>query len=332
INPTYIPLSGCVVSVKRDDGIIINFLENEPGKYRMEDDPDFLISGKQYSLYLRTNDGKEYESSYELMHPSMPIDSLYFNLDQKSGNNPEDIINGISFQADFTVDKNMGEYVRWQLTETYEFHNPLHVGYIYGLDRHRIPLPDTSSWRTCWITNDLTEYYTQSLRLLKNGEYFGKRLNFVSNETQRLNHGYSLLVKQYTISKNAFIYWNDLKENSEALGGLFNKQPSILYSNICNIDDEEELVIGYFSVSSASEKRIFAQDIQGLELDDFKYYCFPSMGMPPNLAYVPDNRLPMYFSWGYYELEGKWFFGTTKGYCLDCRKYDNSTHIKPSYW
>ena len=62
-------------------------------------------------------------------------------------------------------------------------------------------------------------------------------LNFVSNMPQRLHHKYSLLVRQLSMSPEAYRFWNDIANNVQSNGGLFDKQPSVSYSNICNTDD-----------------------------------------------------------------------------------------------
>ncbi len=92
-------------------------------------------------------------------------------------------------------------------------------------------------------------------------------LNFVSSETRRLHYRYSLLVRQMALSKKAFWYWDELAKNLQSKGNLFDTQPSLTPSNICNVNDEDELVIGYFSISGATEKRIFVEDIPDLEVN-----------------------------------------------------------------
>ncbi len=58
---------------------------------------------------------------------------------------PDVIVDGIRFYIDFQVDADSSEFMRWELVETYEFHNPDYEGFIYSFDRVLKPLPD--SWR-----------------------------------------------------------------------------------------------------------------------------------------------------------------------------------------
>jgi len=63
------------------------------------------------------------------IHSAMQIDSIYYKVETIYNEDPDDGIQGIRFKMDFTADKNRGEYLRWKLVETYEFHNPGHEGF-----------------------------------------------------------------------------------------------------------------------------------------------------------------------------------------------------------
>lgn len=329
LSPDYQPKTGCVVRVEREDGDVLLFEEGRQGTYRAAPGSGFMVHGSRYRLVIADPQGNEYCSDYEALHPPLPIDSVYFRRETRysvTGEGRE----GIRFYTDFTVDKTAGEYVRWEMTETYEFHNPDHKAYIYDLDREIKPLHDSLTWRTCWITNQLPTIYTLNLAMLREGIFREKQLNFVSREPQRLHHRYSLLVKQYTLTPAAYGYWNKLKENTQSQGNLFDKQPAILYSNICNRDDPGEKVIGFFSVSGMSEHRIFVEDIPGLELPDNEMFCFPLPEIPPHLNYLPPSDLPLYFTRAGHD--GVITFGLTEKHCIDCREYEGSTHIMPDFW
>ena len=154
-------------------------------------------------------------------------------------------------------------------------------------------------------------------------------LNFVSNATRRLHYRYSLLVRQMAMSREAFLYWDELGKNIQSQGNLFDKQPALTPGNICNVEDNSEVVIGYFSISGLEEARTFVEDVPGLKIIKDPYYCAP--GAPPAfLNFMPDQYLPVYTAAGLYD--GRWTFGEVHKYCVDCRDYKGSTHIKPDFW
>ena len=145
---------------------------------------------------------------------------------------------------------------------------------------------------------------------------------------QKLHHKYSLLVKQHSIGEAAFRYWNELKKNSQEQGWLFDKQPALLRSNICNLNDETERVLGFFSMSGVVEKRAFAENVPGLDTSPYRWYCYPSDKGPRGP--VSEDDLPIYFAAAW--LNGESVFSDVNKHCVDCRAYKNSSHIKPDFW
>jgi len=243
LKPASSPEEYCFAYIERDDGWIAYFAETEPGYYVLEADSGYLSPGLEYRLNVETPSGDTYQSSFEKMHASMEIDSVYFNLETILGENDNVRSDGIRFFVDFNINKEAGTYLLWRLTETYEFHNPNYRGFVYGKDRRMRELLPEESWRTCWISSVLPDFYTLSATPFSNGLYRAKDLNFVSNQPQYLFHIYSLLVHQYTLSEGAYVYWRKLKDNSTALGGLFSRQPELINSNIRNTNNDSEKVI-----------------------------------------------------------------------------------------
>ncbi len=73
-------------------------------------------------------------------------------------------------------------------------------------------------------------------------------------------------MKQYSLGEEAFHYWNELKKTSQEQGFLFDRQPALLKSNIHNVNDESEIVLGFFTMAGVVEKRAFAVNLEGLDL------------------------------------------------------------------
>lgn len=330
ISPSFDPLSGSYTEVIREDGEIRNFSESEPGYYEAFLDESFLKTGASYMLHVSTPDGKDYESGFDKLRPVPAIDSLYYEVEHNSYASESDSMSGVRFFLDFTYDDEEYEYIRWDLTETYEFHNPDLEGFILDVDFTMKELPDTSNYRICYITNELSTIHSMALDILDFGIYIKKPFTFVPNiqQEQKLHHKYSLLVKQYSLGEEAFHYWNELKKTSQEQGFLFDRQPALLKSNIHNVNDESEIILGFFSMAGVVEKRAFAIQPESLDLSSYKWYCFPVPGGPGGP--LSEEDLPMYFARGW--MDGEPSFGQVNKHCVDCRDYKNSTHIKPDYW
>ncbi len=200
---------------------------------------------------------------------------------------------------------------------------------IYDVDRRIKDIPDSLSWRTCWITLESPVIYTKDLANVEGNLYRKMPLNYVTNETWHLHYRYSLLVRQYALTWNAFHYWNELGKNLQSQGELFDIQPALTPGNICNVNDDEELVIGYFSLAGASEKRIFVDNVPDLDKHIDPKYCMPGQ-MPRFISRFPVNYLPVYIATGY--VDGYRKTGEIHKKCADCREYRGSSHIRPEFW
>jgi len=338
--PSFDPVSGSLAEVIREDGEVMVFSESEPGYYKAILDESFLQTGSSYMVHVITPDENEYESAFDKLRPVPAIDSLYYEVETNSFASESDTISGIRFYLDFTYDNEDYEYIRWDLTETYEFHNSVDLEYYFlDLDHVLKPVPDTSIYQICYITNELLQIHSMSLGSLDFGYYIKKPFSFVPNDEQeqKLHHKYSLLVKQYSLGEEAFYYWNELKKNSQEQGWLFDRQPALLESNIRNVNDENEFVLGFFSMAGMVEKRAFAIKPDGLDLKPYKNQCYPR-----DIEFDPTE--PIYWRVGYkypYDPAPLYFTKPRESVfplrrmnkaCVDCREYKNSTDIPPDFW
>lgn len=328
-NTSAVPVSSCYVEVERADGEVRVFEESEPGSYQCDLDGPFLQTGSDYRLSILTSEGKRYESEYEMIHPASEIKDVYYEIETQGTYDPEVSDQGLRFYIDFEIEKDSGRYLRWGLEETFEVHNPDYKTSMYGTDRRWYELNSSNKWLTCWLERDIYEIYTMDLANVSGDIYKKFPLNFVSASTWELRERFSLLVRQYSHSEDAYWYWNELAKNAQTNGGLFDTQPALTPSNICNLEDPEEIIIGYFSISGVSEKRIFVGVVPGLEVYRDPDYCSP--GTPVGFLWrYPEENLPLYIANA--SVMGVYKSGEVKDECVDCREYKGSTSSKPEFW
>lgn len=323
------PVMECYVQIEREDGVTINLEESQPGEYSSFLNEEFLSTGAAYRLIIITPEGDKYESEFERIHPPSDITSVYFIKEDHPTSDPAVIEEGIQFYIDFEIEKDSGRFLRWQLNETYELHNPDYETRKYSVDREWSDLAASDKWLTCWITQDIPEIITLDLGNVEGSVYQKMPLNFVSSQTKRLQQRYSLLVRQLALSEKSFWYWNELGKNVQSKGGLFDTQPALTPSNICKVDEEDELIIGFFSISGATETRIFVDDVPDLNVYSDPYYCAPGI-FPMFLWRYPSDKLPLYVAAA--TINGILEDGEVRDECVDCRKKRGSTHIKPDFW
>jgi len=327
--PRFEPEMDCFVLLSREDGESMEFRISElPGHYTADLDADFLSTGLQYQLQVITGDGKEYLSDFDQIRPVPAIDSIYYKVESRQINGDEGAVTGIRFYVDFTYDNEDYEFIRWDLTETYEFHNPDMEAWVYYSRWRNGPLEGEDNPKVCYLTHPIPSVHSISTKHLDPGT-FTRAFDFIPYDKldQRLIYKYSLLVKQYSVGSEGFHYWNELGKNHQGQGTLFDSQPALVKSNISNVVDESEKVLGFFTMSSMQEVRAFAEDIPGIPTSPYFYYCLPVDTGPGSNR--PQNY-PAYFARATYD--GETVYAEVRKQCVDCREYKNSTEIIPDFW
>jgi hypothetical protein len=110
---------------------------------------------------------------------------------------------------------------------------------------------------TCWQTLESKDIKLGSTIKLSADIIKEVPVNVIDIATNKLYFGYSILVKQYALSREAFEYWTDLAKTTQGTGSLFDPQPSQVTGNIRNKANNKELVFGYFSAAVEQKQRIF---------------------------------------------------------------------------
>jgi hypothetical protein len=112
-------------------------------------------------------------------------------------------------------------------------------------------------------------------------------LTFIAPEkSDRLSILYSILVKQYSISKKEYKFWEDLKKVNETNGDIFGSLPFPVFSNISNIHNSNERVLGYFQVSAVKQRRKYITFMESVELNlpFYHYDCKRIEASPADYA------------------------------------------------
>jgi len=157
--------------------------------------------------------------------------------------NLSEIEEGCQIYLNTGDDTDQCKYYRWDYAETWEFH---------------IPYPVTNN--VCWITENSERINIKSTAALSANKVIDYPLLFVTNKTDRLRVKYSILVNQYSLNEDEYHYWEKLQNVTQNVGSLYDIIPANVPSNIMCIQDPAQKVLGYFSVSAKSSRRIFIKD------------------------------------------------------------------------
>jgi hypothetical protein len=307
------PVTGCTATITDNLGNIYNLQERDSGTYVA--DPSFQgVIGRSYTLHLKASSSyhnQTYESSAVLMNPVPPIDSLYYErLVLKRGDDGFPTGEGCQIYISTHDPGNMCKYYRWEFAETWE-----------------IRLPYIVPNKVCWVTNKEGKINIKNMSSYSENIINHLPINYVSNETDRLKVRYSILVNQYSMNEDEFTYWDKLQSIVQQVGSLYDKIPASTPGNIRCIEKPSETVLGYFSASAVSSRRIFVNGyFRGMpdlysDCENASVSYFDSIpGLNHGVWVIIDEPQPY---------PGFRILTFTKG-CADCTV--RGTNIQPDYW
>lgn len=319
------PVSGCIVYVEDDKGNKFQFIEtSEKGHYQGILEGNAIVIGNRYRLQVKTPDSKMFVSNYETLMPCPEVSNVYYNVETRGTTDPKVNQNGLQFYIDFKGDDNYGRFFRWQLVQTYEYHSTWPLDKWLDWDGyHDLPKPDYSNF-ICYKTENLGDIFVLSTDGFSQNSYNRYRLHFVPDQTQVLQHKYSLLIRQYSLSKSAYSYWENLRKNNQEEVNLFGRQPANVKGNIYNSTDSTEQALGYFGISAVRIKRIMVLPSNKLSFNHV-YRCHALV-----FERILEDDRPFYFATDF-DWEGNTYLGQAGPECIFCTMHGGTT-VKPTYW
>ncbi len=329
-SPQFIPVSGCSVRIYDDKYHQFEMSESEKGKYTGRIDLKYIFPGTSFMVRIITPDGTVIESDFDIMNECPKIDSVYYKIAEFPSNITDVNTSELQFYVDLNGGNIKSRYFRWDVIETWEHHSDHPREWYYDGTVHQISPPD-SSRMVCWTTELEKNIYTLSTENLIGNKYSMFPLNIVYSYTPKLIYGYSLLLKQYAISEDAYSYWDQMRINSSDLGGLYEKQPLSITGNLHNISDPDMEVLGFFSAEMCKSKRIFIKNVENFKID-FQTPCNPSPLERGGFLEISPYDYPVFLEAGIDEFGVSFYYmSTLSDECVDCL-YMGGTNIKPDFW
>ena len=318
--------TGAIVRIEDEDGLIYTLNEQEDGVYGQTGLS--LDPSKQYRLLINSFNNKEYRSDFTPFTDSPPIDSIYWKYDGKK----------IDFFVASHDDSGTSRYYRWQYAETWQYRTEMLSHYEANageMIKRSFPEDDI---RNCWSTAYSTGINIKTTETLSEDIVKGNPVVAVPKGSEKLGIGYSLLVQQQVLTKEAYTFWKSVKETTENLGGLFDPLPWQVSGNIHCITDPDEIVIGYFGGGSITTKRFF-MSAKEVPLDAYYRQSFQckldSIAGAEAQTYIGPILSPYYNYAG--DLRGLFVPNIPEngcrpcGFCMDCRLRGGTTQ-KPDFW
>ncbi|WP_192821864.1 DUF4249 domain-containing protein [Rufibacter sp. LB8] len=314
---------GATVQVQELDGPSHALAEVAGGTYKGA--AGVINPAKKYRLYLKTSAGKEYASDYVPVMVTPPIDAVTWKVE----------LDGVQIYVSTHDDQQNTRYYRWDFEETFQFSSAFYSQMVF--QNNQLTYRKDNIFM-CWRDAAPGLFYLGSSVKLAQDVIHEAALVKLNSSNFKLKHRYSILVKQYAQTKEAFAYWEKLKKNTQDIGSLYDPLPTVLTGNVQSLSDPKETVIGYVSATSVQEKRIFIDRSQlpaTWQFEDEYSNCRGAVDSTylgsMNMAIGADSEqseirlLGPIIKQGF--LVGAYFY---RADCVDCRF--RGTNIKPAFW
>lgn len=316
------------------------------GKYKTDSIQFRGIVGKTYILHIETKEGNFYESGPYKMEPVAGIDNIYYGKDQEFGENGTILNEGLRIYLN-SKGGSGNKFYRWDFEETWKFKVPNPKKYDYVNETIIVPVPDVKEY--CYKVSKSSDILIYSAFEGHSDKVENQPVSFIDpKKSDRILLQYSILVNQYSISSKEYDFWYNMKQINEKGGDIFALQPFPVVSNVHNVNNPAERVLGYFQVSAVKQKRIFISfsEVAGMNFPFYKYPCvriemapedFPRSGFSPPMTW--DDLYEMYCVNSTYSFtEPKYLPGTAKlqklvfttPECANCEL--TGTRKKPDLW
>ena len=244
----FVPESGAVVTIEDDLGNSFLFAEQDPGVYKSDPAAFRGEVGRAYKLKIITSGGVAYQSDPEMIVPVPPIDSLIYEYYKyprffiNSAGTPV-VFDDYAFRLSVKVNDPSSErnYYRWKVDGIFEFFS----------------LTDNPEIMQCWAPLSRLEpgIMVTDDRFV-DGKPFIEPLAIILYDRPTY---FLAMVEQYSLSAEAFEYWNQVKKQQQNTGSIFDSTPAQIKGNIYRTDNTDEMALGYFGATAVTRDSILFQ-------------------------------------------------------------------------
>jgi hypothetical protein len=237
------------------------FEETTPGKYvsitEFSAEPNRI-----YKLSITTGDESTYSSQPVQLPQVTQVDDLMAIREANI-----DGVDGVTIYANSFDPTGNSRYYRYEFEETYLILAPFAISPEevivlsdnppYSIETSVTTQPRSREERACFNTvfsNAITQTQTTGLQEDRVSRF---PIHFIKSNDPIIRDRYSINVKQYVQSLEAFTYYKVLNELSGSESILSQNQPGFISGNITSNENPDEKVLGFFEISSVSSKRLF---------------------------------------------------------------------------
>jgi hypothetical protein len=321
---------GAVIRIESDHNVNYALPELGNGVYGVDSAHALnLAPTSKYRLRIQTTDGRQYLSDFVEYKRAPVIDSVNWTSDA----------NGVQIYVNTHDPADTTRYYQWDYVQTWEHDAGMRSFWEYRYDSNPAVVELRAQDRRidrCWTNAPSTDILLGTSEKLAQDVIYRFPLLLVPPNSIQTSVLYSISVRQYALTQDAYDFLKLIQKNSQSLGSIFDAQPSKTRGNIQCVNDPGQQVIGWVSAGAVQQQRIFISRDQvvsnypyncqtvdilvSLAPDSIKKYFTPST---EHIYYVP---ILEHFTNGFRDA---WI--SNQAPCADCRLQGGSTQ-KPSFW
>jgi len=243
------PVTHATLNVESNENITYPLTEVRAGYYAA---PGLnLDNTKKYRLRIKTPDNQVYISDFTSVSITPPIDSISHTVLNK----------GVQINVNTHDPQNKTHYYRWDYQETWQFHSEYPSG-VMSDGVKIVYRPADQQIYYCFAGDVSSTILLGSSAKLSQDVIYQSPIAFIEPTSEKIEVRYSILLRQYALTSEAFTFWTNLKKNTEQLGSIFDAQPSQINGNIHNVNNPDDIIVGYIGASTVQKKRIFIDNAE----------------------------------------------------------------------
>ena len=338
------------IAVLWEYNALVNVLSSDGEIYRFSQDYDtgFYISDRQfsaqpnvsYTLKINTEDGRNFTSSTVTLPPVVPMNDVFAAPVMETTQNKD----GVEVLVNTEDPTGNAKYFRYEYEETYKVVVPNPTLYTAEIVNY-IPSPYPESYQivltpripeeVCYSTEYSTGIIQTSTTEFNENRVFKFPVKYLSKEDSKFRERYSILVKQYVQSMEAFTFYKTLRDLGSVGSLLSQAQPGYVVGNIAEDANPKEKVVGFFEASSLSSRRIFfSYEDFGIAKPPYFTEC-EILRLDYKMIREPDDRAALLNFIKYYDYQvlsgsSTGIYRIIKPECSLCTYF--SSNIKPEFW
>lgn len=309
--------------IETETGKVFAMTEQGGGSYAVS---GMTLQSNEYcKLHIRTRADKEYESFYVPVKTTPEIDSISWKVNS----------DGLNLYVNTHDPLNQTVYYMWEFEETAQYNSAYRSQLVWDHQTSSLVVrtPENDIYN-CWTTEKSESILIGTSVKLQNDVIKELLVQTVPPTSWKHSLKYSILVRQYALTREAYDYWLSIKKTTEEVGSLFDPQPANVEGNIRCITNVAEPVVGFFSISTVTEKRIFITPDQ-LPMSWFtaRERNFPSRCIftPVDTILIDDIMLDPDEYLIIHPI-AQFDYSTHEPACIDCRLQKGATNVKPDFW